>query len=430
MRKNILILGVLLFNLSLNAQLEMPLDTICSQFERVKSICNEDNGELWGRSLYGPILVVDRTTKMIVANQPDLEGQLVQKEKVYVGKYPDNRIVTCTDTEFAGKSWAMVSYPFNRKDASDLYLTYIHESFHRIQKELGFNCEGYYNGHMDNMDARLYLNLEWLALLDAINESDNEGRNQSIQDALLFRQYRRQLFPGADTMESRFELHEGLAEYTAFKLYYNSQTEIRDKILERKSNYTDNEGSCIRSFGYYSGLLYAYLLDETDNSWQRKLKCGDDLGTLLQHLRGIDISVDTANWLTQTKLRYPFEKIYLRELKIKNKKEIIVSEYRIRFTKKPLLIIDLTGAHLGIYTNPIPIDTLGKVWPIIDISNDWGFLSVKDNGCLMTSGNAVISADNIDIGEQIISGDGWTLTLSNGWTIINENRNYIIKKKE
>lgn len=360
MRKISLIFIILPYSLILYAQVDMPLDTLYYQFERVKKICDKDNGKLWGKSLYGPILVIDKTSKLIVFNQLDMEGQLSLKGAVYVGKYPEEKIVASTSTKFAGKSWVVISYPFNKKDTFQLYLTYIHESFHRIQGELGFNCEGYCNNHMDKMDGRIYLQLEWHALLEAII-AIGEDRNRAIRDALLFRQYRRQLFSGADTMESRFELHEGLADYTAYKLCCPSQSEIKDKIIERKLKYLDNEGSCVRSFGYYSGLLYAYLLDETGNLWQTKLKCGDDLGLLLQHLLKIDISNDTVNWFNQSKVRYPYMKIYKQEVGINNKKEKVLYDYRIRFTKNPVIIIDLLSAELGLYMSPHPLDTLGTV---------------------------------------------------------------------
>ena len=428
MRKFTVIFIILLFHLILNAQVHMPLDTLYRQFERVKEICDKDNGKLWGISLYGPILVIDKTSKMIVANQPDLEGQLKQQGEVYVGNYPKNNIVACTATKFAGKSWVMVSYPFDEKDTFDLYRTYIHESFHRIQDDLGFHCDGYNNGHMDQMEARIYLNLEWQALLKAIDTLGID-QNRAIKDALLFRHYRRQLFPGADSMESRFELHEGLADYTAFKLCCNSESELKEKILQRKSKFLNNEGSCVRTFGYFSGLLYGYLLDETGTSWQKELKCGDDLGILLQHLSNIDISIDTVHWFNQSKGRYPYEKIYNQELAINSKKEKILSDYKIRFTKNPVLIIDLVKPTCGIYMSPRPLDTLGTVYPIIDISDKWGFLKVTDKGCLIASKKAIVTADNISIVGQIISGSGWTLELNDDWTIIKQNDNYMIKEK-
>ena len=153
------------------------------------------------------------------------------------------------------------------------------------------------------------------------------------------------------------------------------------------------------------------------------------MGLLLQHSLKIDISNDTVNWFNQSKARYPYEKIYKQELEINNKKEKVLSDYRIRFTKNPVLIIDLVSAGLGIYMSPHPLDTLGTVWPIIDISDKWGFLRVIDKGCLITSKKAIVTADNINIKDQIITGAGWTLKLNDNWTIVKQNDNYLIKEK-
>ncbi|MDP4188552.1 MAG: hypothetical protein Q8905_10920, partial [Bacteroidota bacterium] len=423
-------LFALIFSLSwtilLNAQNSMPLDSLGFQFEKVKEICKRDDGKLWGKSLYGPILVINKTLKWVVANQPDSLGQLKKIGNVYVGKYPENSIVACGVTSFAGRSWMVMTYPFDAEDSFELYRIYIHESFHRIQEDLGLNCNGYNNRHMDKMEARIYLDLEWQALLKAIISSD-EDRNIAIKDALLFRQARRQLFPGADTMESRFEIHEGLADYTAFKLCCNSETELKEKLLKRKSWYINNEGSCVRTFGYFSGFLYAYLLDETGTSWQKKLKCGDDLGTLLQHLLKIDLSIDTSNWFNQSKSRYPYEDICNQELKIHNKKEKILSDYKIKFTQKSVLQIDLISASYGIYSSPYPIDSLGAVYPVIDISDKWGILKVKEGGCLISK-SAVVTAEGLIIDNQSIQGQGWTLKLNNDWSILKQGNNYIIKE--
>jgi hypothetical protein len=166
----------------------MPFDELHFQFEVTKRICDKDNGRLWGKSLYSPILVIDQISKEIVANEPDLEGRLTKKGNVYTGKFCKDCIVASTAGDFGGKSWVMVSYPYHPEDTFDIYDRYIHESFHRIQGELGFTCKAYANSHMDKMDARLYLNLEWSALLKAV-EISGTARDSVVKDALLFRKY-------------------------------------------------------------------------------------------------------------------------------------------------------------------------------------------------------------------------------------------------
>ena len=43
-------------------------------FKSIEDICNRDNGKLWGKNLFGPMMFVDRTSRRIVANTPDNEG--------------------------------------------------------------------------------------------------------------------------------------------------------------------------------------------------------------------------------------------------------------------------------------------------------------------------------------------------------------------
>lgn len=284
---------------------------------------------------------------------------------------------------------------------------------------------------MDKMQARIYLKLEWEALRNAISTS-NDKRVKSIKDALLFRQYRRKLFPGADSMECRFEIHEGLADYTAFKLCCKSNAELKSKLMERKALFLAKDDSYVRTFGYYSGFLYAYLLDETKTKWRKKLKCNDDLGLIVQNLYKIDISKDTTDWIVQSKNRYSYDEIYNHELKVKNKKDKILLEYRIKFTQKPIFIVDLINPTFGISNNLQPLDSLGTVFPDVEISDKWGFLKVTDGGCLYSTRNgkkvAFVILEGLKINDKFIQGNGWTLKLNSNWNIDKNEENYVLEE--
>ena len=52
-------------------------------FEKIKTICDADNGKLWGSNLYGPVMFIDRTTRKITANQQDAQGILKLKDGIY-----------------------------------------------------------------------------------------------------------------------------------------------------------------------------------------------------------------------------------------------------------------------------------------------------------------------------------------------------------
>jgi len=49
-------------------------------FSKVEEACNRDNGKLWGKNLYGPVMYIDRSSRKIIANHPDAEGLLKVKD--------------------------------------------------------------------------------------------------------------------------------------------------------------------------------------------------------------------------------------------------------------------------------------------------------------------------------------------------------------
>src|SRR3954470_11479062 len=45
-------------------------------FETARTLSDRDGGRLWGRPLYGPMLLVDSATRFVAANQADATGSL------------------------------------------------------------------------------------------------------------------------------------------------------------------------------------------------------------------------------------------------------------------------------------------------------------------------------------------------------------------
>jgi hypothetical protein len=83
-----------------------------------------------------------------------------------------------------------------------------HEMWHRVQNDIGFPASGAANDHLDSRDGRVWLQLEWRALAKALSVR-GEQRRRAIADALLFRAYRRTIFPNAAAQEREMEMHEG-----------------------------------------------------------------------------------------------------------------------------------------------------------------------------------------------------------------------------
>ena len=99
------------------------------------------------------------------------------------------------------------------------------------------------------------------------------------------------------------------------------------------------------------------------------------------------------------------------------------------FCEEPILEFEIIEANLGLKCAPYPLDTIGTVFPVIDISDRWGVLSVTDKGCLIMKGKARVTAENIVVKESIATGTGWELKLNAGWIISKEADDYMIKRK-
>src|ERR671935_212064 len=54
----------------------------------------------------------------------------------------------------------------------------LHGLFHRIQPELGFTADNGFNEHLDTVEGRVWMQLEWRALRRAL-ESSGSGRSEA-----------------------------------------------------------------------------------------------------------------------------------------------------------------------------------------------------------------------------------------------------------
>src|SRR5713226_4863440 len=267
-----------------------PIDTTLAYqyFQEAQALCSRDNGTLWGVSLCGPMLFVDRKTRTVVANQADKEGILTKSGNVFVGELPAKVNIANTAIDWAGVKWTMIIFPLpeDRYHRANLMA---HELWHRIQKDIGFSDSGAANNHLDSRDGRVWLQLEWRALASALT-SRGKQRRLAIMDALLFRAYRRTIFPQAASEERGMEMHEGLAEYTGVKL--SGSPNLNQYVVDKDLKDATNKQTFVRSFAYASGPAYGVLLDGTGKNWRKSLKKQDDLGVVLQQTIAIKLPQD------------------------------------------------------------------------------------------------------------------------------------------
>lgn len=418
---------VLIFH-STGQELSYSRKNVEQSFETVRAICENDKGDLWGKNLWGPILVIDIQTRNIFANQQDSAGNLVANGNLFCGKYPEDIPIANSTVKLWGTYWATITHlPSDEFTRNSLLL---HESFHRLQPEIGLNDHGYANNHMDKMMARVLLKLEWRALEDAIKRT-SANNHQHIADALIFRNYRRNLYPGADSMENKFEVHEGLPEYTAYKLCTHSAEELKDQLLSKHEDYFTKE-NYVRTFGYYSGFLYAYLLDYANIQWRSKVNSSSDLGMILQdsldiqHFSSLEKSYDTI------KENYGYSAIYTSEMKSAAVKDSIITLYRHIFLYKPVLRIQLIDAHFSFNVNSLqPLDSLGVIYESINLYDDWGNLNLSTGGCLISNDwkTVTVPAEGLKIEDKTMIGASWELILNEDWEVIKTGMEYLVKRK-
>jgi hypothetical protein len=144
------------------------------------------------------MVIVDQATGTRATSQPEPEGQPPRFPGLVDGPI-----------SWGGLRWfSFPLYMLPENDADVRQQLMLHGLFHRIQPELGFMAEDGFNEHLDTLEGRVWMQLEWRALRRAV-ESSGSDRAEAIADALAFRHERRRRFPGAADNERRDEIREG-----------------------------------------------------------------------------------------------------------------------------------------------------------------------------------------------------------------------------
>ena len=395
----------------------IDLEAARTYFDEARRLAASDGGKLWGKSLAGPMLFVDPRTRFAVANQADTEGKLKPADGVFVGTLPASVPLANTATRWAGTHWSMLLWP-PPNDPAERVTMLMHESWHRIQADLGLLSVDPVNSQLDTLAGRYWMQLEWRGLAKAIG-STGDNQRQAMEDALRFRQYRRSLFKGTDSKENALELHEGLAEYTGFKLNGLPAAEQRRLLIKHFETYPSFLGTFVRSFAYLSGPAYGLLLDQHAEGWLRKVKPGDDLGVILARALNLKLEPEPESATKERAKRYEGEKLWAAETDREDSRRQRVATFRQLLVDGPVLMLPLGKQQMSF--NPsvlVPIEGLGTVYPTITLISAWGKLEVH-KACLITSDfkKAFVAAP-AKVEEKSLAGDGWELRLEPGWKAV------------
>ncbi len=381
--------------------------TAARYFDEALTASDRDAGRLWGVRLYGPMLFVDAATRRVVANRADAGGRLAADGPVFAGRLPDDMPIANTSVDWSGVRWAMILWPLP-EDATHRTALMEHELFHRAQPEIGLPLSNPANAHLDTLEGRYLMRLEWRALRTALL-SRGAARARAVADAMVFRARRHARFGPAADEERALELNEGLAEYTGCALATNDPSARRAHAValldaaEAKPSFT-------RSFAYGSGPAYGVLLDERGARWRAGLGARTDLGELLASAFALRPPADLAREADRRAARYGGAELLATETERERARAAREAAHRARLVDGPVLVIPLKSPSVSFDPNALePLAGLGTVYTTMQLSDAWGTLSVTGGALLSPDWSAVtVPAD----------GAGWTLDLASGWRIV------------
>ena len=382
------------------AQAQIDQDRARAYFAEAQALCEREGGRLWGVSLCGPMVFADAATQSIAtsepapaANRPRMLGFV-------------NAPLEWGGTRWAAYVWSLI--PADDAQARGRLL--LHELFHRVQPQLGLLTIGQPNDHLDTLEGRYWLRLEWRALARALGTTGAE-RTDAMRDALAFRANRRALFDDAAEREHNDEIREGMAQYTGTVAATQSHEEAVASAIRQLSDYAEN-ATYVRVFGYPSGTAYGLLLDAATPDWRRRLRPTDDLGDLLIEATGARPADDAAAAAT----RYDGAALRAAEEKRDAEHRARVAELRRRFVDGPVLVVPRGRNAMLMTTGATPIPGAGTVFFQYRVTGEWG--SLESTGVLESSDGSTLSLPApFRTDGATLEGEGWTITLAPGWVV-------------
>jgi hypothetical protein len=373
-------------------------------FKEAATICQRDGGRLWGVSLCGPMVFADARTRTLATNQPRPTGEL-----------PQTLGFANAPVEWGGSRWAAYIWDFTTSLPDRVRAMFmLHELFHRIQPDLGLSTAGRpaRSGivHLDTLEGRVWLRLEWRALARALAQS-GKNRKRAVSDAAAFRLMRRSQFANAAQNERVEEIGEGLAQYTGTVVTAASHSEAIASALEQLAAAEQHETFLQQA--YTTGMAYAILLDTASSDWRKRVRSDSDLGQMLMaalHVTPVANAVDASERYGGTELR-------AAEQARAERRRAVVRELQNRFVDGPVLLVPSGGGASFNAVGATPIPGAGTVYfAAYRTKGQWGTLEAT-NGVLISDDGRRRLPGPVRIEGANITGDGWTVTVAPGWTV-------------
>ena len=394
-----------------------------SALRDARAACESDAGALWGRSLCGPIALVDWQTRLVIANDTVAQKHFLRLGDGYVTTLPENQYVANTSFPWGGRTWTMVALPLPRDRFARVGLV-MHEVFHREQEALGLRQPDALNNQLDMRPGRTWLRLEYRALARALESlPDQNAARHHAESALIFRAKRRSLYPGSDSLEATLEIQEGLAEYTGQRLAMQLTGEGPARVAKFVRDY-ETTPTFVRAFAYGTGPAIGILLDQFDPAWREEVRKTRDIGALLAQAIRFQRPLNLDQTARARARDYGWDEIDRSEAARDSARAPTMQGYRARLGVGPVVTLRQSKDSLAWSYDPtelVGFDLQSTVYPSGNFSAPWGKLTVDHGGVLVQNDFSWIKiglpSAPIAAGAREIKGDGWTLVLNPGWSL-------------
>lgn len=242
-------------------------------FREAETLSRKDDGRLWKVYLRGPLLLIDPASGQAWANE-EIADWSHAAQGVWQGALPEaaGRDVL----SLAGRTWGILRLPLP-EDGTARRSTIARVLFRRVEPKLGFASNRPPAAHLRSAEGLRWLALEAAALARALRGSKQEGK-AALEDALVFRAWRRARFKPESAQERLLELNDGLAEYTAISLTTDSFASRRDYALGLLA------GVSRETFARAFGLTYGILMDQQNKRWRDLLDSEVDLALVAREV--------------------------------------------------------------------------------------------------------------------------------------------------
>jgi hypothetical protein len=361
-------------------------------FKDVQAVCEREGQRLWGMSLWGPMVIVDLRTQTIATSQPAPEGPRPRLLGIV------NAPIEWGGVTWGAYMWDSVATVTPRVGRSIL----LHELFHGVvQRKLGLMASEQLNEHLDALDGRYWMRLEWRALARALRESGAQ-RSAAVRDALAFRQARRRIYPTSAENERALEINEGVASYAGIAAAADSEAGA------------EAGESFVRTFAYATGPAYGLLLDASSPGWRQRIRNTDDFAALLAGAYTVQPAADTA----AAAARYGGAEIRAAEEQRERGRQERIGDLRRQFVDGPVLVIRGGGGGMSNSTGAVAIPDIGTVFfGPYRFNTASGMLEAEKGVLLESNGSVRRVPAPVRRDDVTVVGDGWTFTAKPGWVI-------------